>query len=155
MDKELSQQLLHALFKFKKINVKPQGNPDLNLREFAVLIKLAKKDFQNSLFDDNLLTSDLRNILNVTKPAISHIMNSLERKTYIKREIDPFDRRRFLITITTKGHEAMQLMHDQSEKMFSAIIDRFGEENTIQFISLFERFCEIAETVAKESQFSP
>ena len=152
MDSDLAQRLIHTLFKFKRLNIRPPGNMDLNMREFAVLTRLAHKDSGSSLFDDTMFMSDLRNALSVTKPAISQMMNALEKKEYINREIDPQDRRRFIITTTAKGREAMRQMHEQSEKTFSVVIERFGEANTIQFITLFEEFYKITESITSEKQ---
>ena len=51
----------------------------------------------------NLDVPKIQKKLNISKPAISYILNTLEKKNYIIREIDPKDRRKVSISATPEG----------------------------------------------------
>ena len=51
----------------------------------------------------NLDVPDIQAILHISRPAVSYILNSLEKKDYIFRKISPDDRRKIAITATDAG----------------------------------------------------
>ncbi|MDO5293475.1 MAG: MarR family transcriptional regulator [bacterium] len=48
----------------------------------------------------------MQELLQISNPAISYILNSLEKKSYITREINPNNKRKFTISATPAVIEA-------------------------------------------------
>lgn len=88
---------------------------DFNKGEIGVLGYLA--------FDEDRVTSGmLSEKLNVTTPRIASILNSLENKGYIMRYSDSNDKRKSLVTITSKGMQlAKSVKSDLLDKIISVI----------------------------------
>lgn len=90
---------------------------DFNKGEIGVLSYLA--------FDNDKVTSGiLSEKLNVTTPRMASILNSLENKGYIKRSSDDSDKRKSLVTITSKGNK---LAKDAKSKILNKIISVIKE----------------------------
>ena len=84
----------------------------------------------------NLDVPQMQKKLRISKPAISYILNTLEKKKYITREIDPKDRRKVSISATPEGKAAAEESKKKYDEMWSELLDRFGEENMRQLIRL-------------------
>ena len=104
---------------------------------------------------ENVYAADIQNGLHVSRPAISQMLNSLEEKGYIRREIDGRDRRRLLLTLTAKGEKIMQVMKGHANRVIAEIISRFGEENTTRLIGLLNRFADISDELKLEILTAP
>ncbi|MCL2832839.1 MAG: MarR family transcriptional regulator [Treponema sp.] len=89
-------------------------------------------------------------MLHITKPAVTYILNSLEKEGYITRSIDISDRRRIEIKLTGRGRELIKI-HIQSFEIFmNEVLTRFGENNSRTFIRLFNRLADIIEELKEE-----
>ena len=146
MSEDIKRRLLHTLFRFKRIEFRFMPDSELNMGELMVLGSFMK----NNDADENICIQHVQRRLNVTKPAISQILNSLEKKGYISREIDHSDRRKFIINPTPKGYEVMLSNKKHTDFFIAEIVSRFGEENTNQLIDLFERFHAICNEIKNE-----
>ena len=142
MDSDLKEQLARSMFRFKKIGIHFPPELGVHTGEFFLLRRIAKNSCSS--------VADIQSKLFITKPAVSQMFNSLEKKGYIKREIDSNDRRKFVVTLTPKGHEILQDMQEYFKKMLTEMISRFGEDNTRQFIELFNRFANISDQLNSE-----
>ena len=81
--------------------------------------------------------------LHISKPAISYILNTLEKKNYIIREIDSKDRRKVSISATPEGKAAAEESRKKTDALWAEILERFGEDNMRQLIDLLEALDEI------------
>lgn len=72
----------------------------------------------------------------ISKPAVSYILNSLEKKNYITRKIDLCDRRKISISITDEGRAAADQSMKKYYGIWAEIVRRFGENNMRQLIEL-------------------
>ena len=86
----------------------------------------------------NLDVPGMQKKLHISKPAISYILNTLEKKNYITREIDPKDRRKVSISATPEGKAAARQSQEKYDAVWEELLDRFGEENMRQLIRLIQ-----------------
>jgi DNA-binding MarR family transcriptional regulator len=143
MDQSLKDQLDSSMMRFRKVGmIFPMG---IHMGEFMALNLIAKCSV-----DGRVNLSDLQNSLHVTKPAISQMFNTLEKKGYVRREVDLNDRRKISVTLTPEGEVILDRTREFSEKTFSEVLSRFGEDNTRQFIGLFNLLIDIAEDLKQE-----
>ncbi|AKE40731.1 MarR family winged helix-turn-helix transcriptional regulator [Corynebacterium kutscheri] len=77
---------------------------DVSLREYWVLTCLAKADATSQ--------SSLCDMLAIDASDMVRLIDSLEQKTWVKRERDPKDRRRQIVTATKKGRQAQKDLRD-------------------------------------------
>lgn len=147
MKDTLSEQLVRSMFRFKKVVMTSHHGLDINMGEIVVMSRIAE---MASCDDNGMFVSDIQRNLHITKPAISQMYNSLEKRGYIVREIDPEDRRKIQVTLTTKGHEVLQEVKKYTGMMLDQVISRLGESDTKQLINLFNRFADISEEIKKE-----
>lgn len=84
--------------------------------------------------------SSIGEISHMSRPAVSQMLNALEKKGCIMRVTTEEDRRVVLVCLTESGKEILR----ESKKMFSVMVDRiyeeFGEKDTKKFIELLNRY---------------
>lgn len=101
-----------------------------------------------------LISTQLADLLGLTRSAISQIVNRLETQGIVKRVADDVDRKIAYIEITD---EALKTYGDDLEicvEFVGKVVKKFGEEKFNTMCALFEEFCgtvqeEKAEFIAK------
>lgn len=147
MDNELRDRLMHAMFRFKKVGMIFPPGLDIHMGELFVMRSI---DGNCPFPDHPSPVSDLPKHLMISKPAMSQLLNGLEKKGYLVREIDKADRRKISVTLTPKGQEILAATKDYADNMLDTVIARFGEENLLQLLALFTRLSDISEEVRQE-----
>jgi DNA-binding MarR family transcriptional regulator len=97
MDDELKQDLLHALFCFKKSG---RGVPfPAELSALGCIDRCGN--------EEQTAHHAMHETLSVSKAAVSQMLGSLEKRGFILRETDRDNRRRIIITVTKKGKSSI------------------------------------------------
>jgi DNA-binding MarR family transcriptional regulator len=156
MNDELKQNLLHALYCFKRTNLtmyRPLLNNDdggLSVTEIFALgcIRRCGEEDCNA---DQTTHHAMHETLSVSKAAVSQMLGSLEKRGYIRREIDHDNRRRIIITLTEQGETTVNEAEKKMDVLMSRIITRFGEKDTRNFTRLLERFVEVVDESVKKT----
>ncbi|MFA9379818.1 MAG: MarR family winged helix-turn-helix transcriptional regulator [Acetanaerobacterium sp.] len=148
MDETLKEQLVHAMLRFKKVGMTFPPGLDIRMGELFVMSGIAKR---TSCPDKNVNVSDIQSNLYITKPAVSQMLNALEKKGYVIREIDKSDRRKIAVTLTDHGQDILKQTKEYTDQMLETVISRFGEENTWQLIKLFSLLSDITEDLKREA----
>jgi DNA-binding MarR family transcriptional regulator len=143
MKNELHNELLRSLFRLKKITqtFRPASLPkedEMNLASFTLLYYIREHG-------GDLSGEKIRRELSVTKPAVSQMLASLEKKGFLTREINKENRRCIVLSLTEKGTAFIEKTQRKTEKRLAGIITRFGEEETRRLIALINRFLSIME----------
>ena len=141
MDKSLKEQYMQAMMRFRKICMILPQRSDLNMTELIVMKGIARN---SSLSDNNTTVSEIQSKLHITKSAISQMMNSLEKKGYINREIDKVDRRKVIVTLTKAGKEVWKETKESADNNLEEFISRLGDEKTKQLIALLNDVSDIS-----------
>jgi DNA-binding MarR family transcriptional regulator len=156
MNDELKQNLLHALYCFKRTNFtmyRPLLNDDdggLSVAELSALGCIRRCDEEDCTADQTTHHA-MHEALSVSKAAVSQMLGSLEKRGYIRREIDRDNRRRIIITLTEQGETAVNEAEKKMDVLMSRIITRFGEKDTRNFTRLLERFVEVVDESVKKT----
>ena len=148
MDSQLKDQLVFAMLRLRKVSMVFPSEFDIRMSELILMRKIVSN---TSCPDQNFQASDLSSHLFITKPAVSQMLNSLEKKGYISREIDKNDRRKRAVTLTAEGQEILRLTKAFMDRKIETTIRRFGEENTKQLIALFSLLSDISEELNQEN----
>ena len=84
--------------------------------------------------------SDIARYLELSAPAVSRTMKSLEEKEYIERQTDKQDRRNTFVKLTTKGEEQQKACMKSFEEFSEAIFARLGDEKSNKLLEDLEAF---------------
>lgn len=68
-----------------------------------------------------ILTGDISKLMNISPSAVSQTLNRLEKNGYIKRSINPNNRREVFVELDTKGIKYIKI----NEEIELSIIERF------------------------------
>jgi DNA-binding MarR family transcriptional regulator len=148
-DSSIEALLARTMFRFKKLGPFVPNRHDVHIGELAVMSRIAR-DVPDSRHMPHSVLSEIRDELFISKAGVSQILNSLERKGYIRREINQCDRRKFILSLTPQGREILKDVHGMAQRVLDEVINRFGEENIRRFIALFDRFADITLAVKAE-----
>lgn len=151
MREKLKEQLFAAMMRFKKIESAFGAECEMQMNEMAILQRIAGGCRCGEYTRVNLNVPEIQEKLQISKPAVSYILNTLEKKEYITREIDAVDRRKISIQATAKGMAAADQAERKYEDMWSKLLMEFGEEDMAQLIRLLKRMSDFCEGCSGEA----
>ena len=97
-----------------------------------------------------VLPSEISNFMNISTARMAAALNSLERKGFITRRIDPSDRRQILVELTDRGKT---FAHDKQTHMLrhaTQLLERLGEKDSTEFVRILDRVADIMVDLHKE-----
>lgn len=128
-----AQKLLKAFMQFRKTGWHEKKIGGYNPSEFKVLAAI--QQHANDKGTD-MKVSEISQILQVTSPTVTQIINVLEKDGLVERRIDPDDRRVVKITLTNKGIDVTSKARKAFTESFLGLIDFLGEEESEQLAEL-------------------
>lgn len=150
----LNSTLVASMFRFRKIASSLIAGVDsemkdlnLNMTEFTLIKEIENNSIQSQ---ENIHISDIQNILFISKPAISQMLNALEKKGYINRTVDKKNRRKLIITLTTEGQTAKKAVEEKVSGKLNKIISGLGKENAEQLIKTINRLEKVIGQIVNE-----
>lgn len=145
MDVSLREQFFAAMMRYKKTEALFGQACEIQMTELSILQVIAGKCACSECDGINLDVPTIQEKLQISKPAVSYILNTLEKKEYITRNIDAKDRRKISITATAKGNAAAAQCSQKCNILWDDLLAQFGEENMQQLVSLLTRFTNLLE----------
>lgn len=137
MSDELREQFFTSILHFRKLEAALSSECEMQMNEMAILHSIAGTCCRECPCM-NLDVPKMQKKLHISKPAISYILNTLEKKNYITREIDPKDRRKVSISATPEGKTAAEESMKRYDELWAEILTQFGEENMKELIRLIQ-----------------
>lgn len=89
--------------------------------------------------------SALAKRLNIALSAASRMLNALEERGLVCREMDPKSRRNICVSLTEEGEEIWKKCSESMGELLERVIISMGEEDASQLIKLWKRFSELIE----------
>lgn len=83
--------------------------------------------------------SEISKHLQVTSPTATQLINELEGKGLVERQVDPTDRRAVLIRLTKQGEAVQQEAEDAFLSSFQGLVAYLGEEESLQLSKLLSK----------------
>ena len=140
MSKELQNELVQAMFRLKKMMNRGLGrdtnNINITMSEFILMREVAENT--KDVYNPSALT-EVREYLSVSKAAVSQMLNSLEKRGYILREIDPNNRRNIIVILTDEGRTAFEKRNQEFYDRFEMVIRGIGEKDVSLFIAMINK----------------
>lgn len=84
-------------------------------------------------------STELSEVFDVKKSAITAIVNRLTEKELIKRTRDENDRRVIYLTLSDTGKELFEKTEEKIHKLVESIITSFDEREIVSFIETYEK----------------
>lgn len=97
-----------------------------------------------------LLPSDLSSLAQSSTARIAVVLNTLEKKGYITRAIDPSDRRRVLVSLTPAGAEYIQGVRRQLRQRMRVLLEELGEADAKEYLRITERILSITQRMTQK-----
>lgn len=89
-----------------------------------------------SMRDESMKPSEMAEALGMTKGRISSILNSLEGKGLVSRDIDLSNRRSIIVKLTDAGRRAIEEECGEVHEFMSGIFEEMGEHDSREFCRL-------------------
>jgi DNA-binding MarR family transcriptional regulator len=118
---------------------------DINLPEFLLLKRISKTDSE-----DNSCLLNIQNSQHISKSGVSKMLGTLEKKGYIIRETDKNNRRKIIITLTTKGYKAIEHLDNIINDYLTEYINAVGEDYLKQFFEIINHLYQVNENVMEK-----
>ena len=151
MKNSLWEEFFQSMMCFKKLESAFSLECEMQMNEMVILQSIAGTCCRECPCM-NLDVPKIQKKLNISKPAISYILNTLEKKNYITREIDPKDRRKVSISATPEGKAAAEQSKKKFDELWNEILTRFGEDNMRQLIGLMRELDELYMTLGEKKE---
>ena len=91
------------------------------------------------LRDGTSTPTEISEAMRSTKGRVSAILNSLEKKGFVGREIDRDNRRNIIVTLTDSGRDYVMKELRECYRIVAHVFEELGEEDSNRFVELAER----------------
>jgi len=92
---------------------------------------------------------DVGKAFSVTLPAVTHIVDRLEEKDFLRRVDDPVDRRAYVLELTRAGRALVQELHGLQMRGVEGVLRRMSTEDRQRVIKGLEALVDAATEAAK------
>ena len=125
---------------------------NISKSEYVVMLNIKEYTQENNVNYINV--TKLAELVNVSVPAISRVLKSLECKKYIIRDIDLLCRRNTMVKLTLNGSNVLKNSNDILNDVFQEYINELTKEEQEVFVELVEKiykvFCKKIQQVEGE-----
>jgi len=129
----LAQEMANTLAQLNRLAFQHDSFNELKRSEFIFMASLS---IMNRPASDGIKASELSKFLQVTGPAVTHNLNTLEKAGYVKRVSDPADRRIVLVRLTKAGQQIMELANETFLDSLKGLIAFLGDKDSTELLRL-------------------
>ncbi|MBT2640100.1 MarR family transcriptional regulator [Bacillus sp. ISL-39] len=136
--KDLVDHYIHVSFSVNKIAeglIKEEIGSDLTNDQHYTLRYIDKVGTCTS--------SELAEVFDVKKSAITAIITRLWEKGLIQRERDENDRRLVYLSLTDKGNELFRKTEERIQVLVASFIEKFDQDEIVQFLKTYDKLNDI------------
>ena len=137
--KNLAEQFFQTNYRMKKVNHLQVNDESLRGEIFTLLFLRDRKN--------NVLPGEISEIMQISSARVASILNNLENKGFIERQIDKADRRRILVSLTSLGEESANAHYQEVINQICKMFEILGEKDAKEFIRIMNRILDIASTM--------
>lgn len=98
---------------------------------------------------DGITVSEIAAELDVTPPAVSRSLRSLESRGLITRETNLLNRRNTMVRLTAEGRSFLEISRRQMDKVMEYVDEKMGGERKKQLYELLAEMTNIIENYVK------
>ena len=135
MDSGNAEKIYQIMQKFQKIRMNTKSTSETPRSEIMML-KMIK---MNTSETQGVTISTLSELLEISKSAVSQMINALEDKKYVKRITTKNDRRLVYVRLTESGELCLAKELQSLLKGMAQIFAKMGEEDTEDLLRLLNK----------------
>lgn len=120
--------------RFSKYYTRILIQKNLTLPQFSLLVQLSMAG--------EIPMTQISERLYVTKPAVTHLVDRLEKHKFVKRVPHPKDRRIHLLQLQPKGQQLILAIQGQIFEHFLKALDAFDSESRATIIKFYSMITE-------------
>lgn len=99
-------------------------------------------------FEQNKITpSELSENIGVSLPRMVSVLNALEVKKLIIKNIDNIDKRKTIVEITEQGKKVVENKKEEAISKISKILEKLEDEEVNEYLRLIEKILKIIEDI--------
>jgi DNA-binding MarR family transcriptional regulator len=118
--------------KLKKCTQSFESHSDLSHHEASVLLLISQRG--------PMAVKEIAGQLQDVSPStLTRLLDSLEEKRFIRRNLDPGDRRSFVITLTDEAREVMDSFPKHLETLAGAMLESLTPVERMMLLELFDK----------------
>lgn len=153
MIQQKGSHLLYSCLNMRRQLNKLISNGDLSQGEYLVLrnIWLSNNGMSSYGIQGYIKAADLSDMLELSRPSITRILNDLERRGLITRNIDSQDRRSVKIELTEAGIEAIEKANRRILSIAERLVASLGESDTDKLIESINKLTEIYKEIIESN----
>ena len=143
------QELLDALAQIKKALIRSHiiaGIPQPGLMAMRTIRRSQRSNADISL--QGVKMSDISRYLDISKPAVTQIVNDLEKRGYVERVLTKNDRRLVCVRITEDGDKILDRGEEEYQEKLMQVTEILGEQDTHELIRIITKLSGALEKVS-------
>ncbi|OMD36396.1 MarR family winged helix-turn-helix transcriptional regulator [Paenibacillus odorifer] len=160
MDTQNSQEqkLIIAFENIKRLTARPSFKESVSYREFVMMYVInnlmKRKKPSDGEEQRGVMISRLSDLLQISRPTATQMVNSLEEKGYVVRTTSDTDRRVVYIALTNAGEQIYDSQMATYSGILSEVMEKVGKKEIDQLIFLCDRFQEAVHEVRSRQLFN-
>lgn len=135
MEIDHAEKIYQTLEKFQKMRMTSTHSSEMPHSE----IKMLKMINLNRSETEGITISNLSECLEISKPAVSQMINVLEDKGYVERVTTKNDRRMVYVRLTELGEQRLAQELQSFLNRLTQIFAKMGEEDTEELLRLINK----------------
>jgi len=133
---ELARQFIRTSHQMRKFGPQKKINETMHGEIFMVMFLSEKRD--------SVLPSEISGAMDISSARVAAVLNSLEGKGLVTREIDRNDRRRILVKLTPAGREQAEEYDRMSLSSAAHMLELLGEEDAKELLRILKKLADAA-----------
>ncbi len=139
--RELKDELLYAVIRMRKSYMLISSGMKLHIVEMLILRNVYELNEERG----SVHASEILGKIHISKPALSQVLNSLEKKDLIRRKLSMNDHRKVEVRITKAGRDYLESSKEPVDDFLDKVIKKTGAKNAEKAIELMNLLVEAAE----------
>ncbi|MGZ6503330.1 MAG: MarR family winged helix-turn-helix transcriptional regulator [Tumebacillaceae bacterium] len=134
-----AEKLIWALRQIRRADWRKNGVDGYKFSEVRLLFCLKRGTKPGT---SGMKVSEIGQLLEVTSPTVTQLINGLEAQGLVARTVDPDDRRAVRISLTEHGEAITKQASESYSTAVNGLIDFLGDEQSEQLIELLSKVSE-------------
>lgn len=134
---EIAQRLLETVGQFGRIKRHQDQNPVVGLKHSEIAVLYCIKNAESGA--KGVKVSEISNMLRVTAPSVTQLINGLVVNGYVERQSHERDRRSVRIRLTEKGDDVIKAAMDALYAAYLDLVDYLGVEESVHLADTLEK----------------
>lgn len=148
-DQDPARELMETFHQFRQVMRKPSHMGGMKSGEMAVMATVA---FHQKETGEGIRVSEIGKMMKIAPPTVTHFISGLEKTGWVIRRMDAQDRRSVQVYLTDEGRRQHDCFVAGMMKMFRALSDHLGPEDTDALNRIMNKAYSYLETMFRDDK---